>query len=131
MPRKSLASILLLYSSAQFVVLSIGAMLFYPGGAMYQPNARHYLFFQNFFSDLGATLTRRHESNAVSLVLFVLGLTPIGVSLVLAAPIWKRVITKPGNARHFGYAAQVTSLLSGICYVGIAITPWNLALGPH
>jgi len=131
MPRKSLGSRLLLYSSLQFVVLSFGAMVFYPGGAMYQPNARHYLFFQNFFSDLGATLTRRHESNVISLVLFVLGLIAIGISLVVASPIWKRVIARQGRAMHFGYAAQMMSTLAGICYVGIAVTPWNLLLGPH
>jgi len=131
MPPKLLGSRLLLYSSLQFVVLSFGAMLFYPGGAMYQPNARHYLFFQNFFSDLGATLTRRHESNLISLVLFVAGLTAVGVSLVVASPIWKRVIARPGSTTHFGHAAQVMSLLAGVCYVGIAVTPWNLALGPH
>src|SRR5215470_17801489 len=90
--RKSLASRFLLYSSLQFVVLSFGAMLFYPGGAKYWPNARHYLFFQNFFSDLGATLTRRHESNLLSLVLFAVGLTAVGVSLAVASPIWQRVI---------------------------------------
>lgn len=131
MPPKSLGARLLLFSSIQFVFLSFGAMLFYPGGAMDQPNARHYLFFQNFFSDLGATLTRRHESNAVSLVLFVTGLVAIGISLVVASPVWKRVIAKPGSAMLFGHAAQVMSLLSGICYMGIAVTPWNLALGPH
>src|SRR5215813_6331366 len=91
----------LLFCSGQFIVLSFGAMLFYPGGAMYQPNARHYLFFQNFFSDLGATLTRRHESNLVSLILFVAGLTAVGVSMVVASPIWKRVIARPGRAMHF------------------------------
>src|SRR5262249_31062747 len=128
MPRKSLGARLLLYSSLQFVVLSFGAMLFYPGGAMYQPDARHYLFFQNFFSDLGATLTRRHESNAIALVLFVVGLTAIGISLTVASPIWKQVIARPGRAMHFGHAAQMMSGLAGICYVGIAVTPWNLAL---
>lgn len=131
MSRKSLGSRLLLYSSLQFVLLSFGAMLFYPGGAMYQPNARHYLFFQNFFSDLGATLTRRHENNAISLVLFVVGLTAIGISLVVASPVWKRVIARPGRAKLFGHAAQILSVLAGVCYIGIAATPWNLVLGPH
>jgi len=106
-------------------------MLFYPGGAMYAPDARHYLFFQNFLSDLGATLTSRNESNSVSMVLFIAGLIPVGLSLALAAPIWKRVTVKAGRGLFFGHAAQATSLLSGICYVGIAVTPWNLALGLH
>jgi hypothetical protein len=131
MPRKSLGPRLLLYSSVQFVVLSFGAMFFYPGGAMYQPYAHRYLFFQNFFSDLGATLTRRSQGNWVSLILFVAALLPIGISLVVASPVWRRVIAKPGRGMFFGHAAQIISVLSGICYVGIAVTPWNLALGAH
>ncbi len=131
MPRKSLGPRLLLYSSIQFVVLSFGAMLFYPGGAMYQPGARRYLFFQNFFSDLGATVTRRNQSNAVAMVLFVVGLVSVGISLVLSSPIWKHVIAGPGRGMFFGHAAQVLAALAGICYVGIAVTPWNLILGVH
>jgi hypothetical protein len=131
MPGKSLGPRLLLYSSAQFVLLSSGAMLFYPGGAMYHPNARHYLFFQNFFSDLGATLTRRGQGNLVAMILFMVALFPVGISLAIASPVWKQVIAKNGRGMFFGHAAQVMSMLAGICYVGIAVTPWNLVLGAH
>lgn len=131
MTRKALGPKLLLYSSLQFVVLSFGAMLFYPGSAMYQPNARHYLFFQNFFSDLGATVTRRSQSNTVAMILFAAGLVSVGISLAVVSPVWKRVIAKPGRALFFGRAAQVLAALSGICYAGIAVTPWNLMLGVH
>ena len=131
MPGKSLGPRLLLYSSAQFVVLSFGAMLFYPGGAMYQPDARKYLFFQNFFSDLGATLTRRGQGNLIAMILFMAALIPIGISLAIASPVWKHVIAESGRGMFFGHAAQVTSALAGICYVGIAVTPWNLLLDVH
>lgn len=106
-------------------------MLFYPGGAMYQPGARRYLFFQNFFSDLGTTVTRRSQNNAVAMILFVAGLVSVGISLALASPVWKRVIAKQGHVRFFGHAAQALAVLAGICYVGIAITPWNLMLNVH
>src|SRR5438128_7269862 len=131
MPGKSLGPRLLLYSSAQIVVLSFGAMLFYPGGAMYQPDARKYLFFQNFFSDLAATLTRRGQGNLIAMILFMAALIPIGISLAIASPVWKHVIAKSGRGMFFGHAAQVTSALAGICYVGIAVTPWNLLLDVH
>jgi hypothetical protein len=106
-------------------------MLFYPGGAMYQPEARRYLFFQNFFSDLGATLTRRSQSNFAAMVLFVVGLTSVAVGLALASPVWKRVIARRNRSMFFGHAAQVMSLLAGTCFLGIAVTPWNLMLGLH
>jgi len=131
MPRKPLGPKLLLYSSAQFVVLSFGAMLFYPGGAMYQPGARRYLFFENFFSDLGATVTRRSQSNLAAMILFAVGLTSVGIGLGLASPTWKRVIARKNRMMFFGHAAEVLSLLAAICYVGIAVTPWNLMLGLH
>lgn len=131
MARNRFFANLLLYSSAQFVVLTFGAMLAYPGGAMYRPNARGYLFFQNFFSDLGGTATRAHHSNVLSITLFGVALISIGVSLSAASPIWKRVIPTVGRGIFFGRAAQGFSLLSGMCYVGIALTPWNLALDTH
>jgi len=131
MPRKLLGPKLLLYCSAQFVILSFGAMLFYPGGATYQPGAQRYLFFQNFFSDLGATVTRRSQSNAIAMVLFVVGLVSVGVSLVASSPMWKGVIGRPGRAMFFGHAAHLLAALAGICYIGIGVTPWNLMLGVH
>ena len=106
-------------------------MVFYPGGAMYQPGAPRYLFFQNFFSDLGATVTRRSQSNAVAMVLFVVGLVSVGVSLVTSSPMWKKVIGQPGLGIFFGHAAHLFAALAGICYIGIAVTPWNLMLGIH
>jgi hypothetical protein len=48
---------LLIYAAAQFIVLTAIAMAVYPGGAVYRRGSDGYLFFQNFFSDLGATST--------------------------------------------------------------------------
>ena len=37
----------------QFVVLTVIAMVFYPGGTHGDPTTKGYSFFRNFFSDLG------------------------------------------------------------------------------
>jgi hypothetical protein len=131
MKRDQLWTKLLLYASAQFVVLTFAAMTVFPGGAMYEPEAHRYLFFQNFFSDLGGTFTKKGQSNLFSMVLFIVALCSIGISLVAASPVWKRVIVRQGRAEYFGHAALLLSALSGICYVGIAVTPWNLVLDTH
>jgi hypothetical protein len=122
---------LLLYASAQFVILTLLAMGAFPGGAQYDPGARRYLFLQNFFSDLGGTLNKRGQSNLFSMVLFVVALLSVGISLIIAAPAWRRAIVRGQKTKLLGHAAQLFAGLSGICYAGIAVTPWNLALDTH
>jgi hypothetical protein len=60
----------LIYASVQFLILTALAMWVYPGGAVYEPEATHYLFFRNFFSDLGATRTPSGHANLSSHLLF-------------------------------------------------------------
>lgn len=62
---------LLFCCALQFVVLTIAAMWLYLGGAKYVLGADHYLLFQNFLSDLGATRTHSGRNNLPSEVLFV------------------------------------------------------------
>jgi hypothetical protein len=122
---------LLLFASAQFVVLTFAAMKAFPGGAIYDPGAQQYLFLQNFFSDLGGTLNSRGQSNFLSMVLFVVALLLVGISLIVAAPAWRRAIVRREKTKLLGHAAQFFAGLSGICYAGIAVTPWNLVLDTH
>ena len=131
MAQKPIGAKLLLYASGQFVVLTLAAMLLFPGGAMYEPGAKRYLFFQNFFSDLGGTRTRDGQSNLFSMVLFILALVSVGIALIVASPVWKRVIVRHGRGEYLGNAVQWFSALSGLCYTGIAVTPWNLVLDTH
>ena len=131
MLKKPFGASFLLYSSAQFVVMTFAAMVVFPGGAKYSPGARRYLFLQNFFSDLGGTLNRRGQSNELSMALFVIALVMVGLSLVLSSPMWRQVVGSSGRATHWGYGAQLLCALAGVCYVGIAVTPWNLVLPTH
>jgi hypothetical protein len=131
MAKNAFGAKFLLYASAQFVVLSFAAMKAFPGGAVYDPGARQYLFLQNFFSDLGGTLNPRGQSNLFSMVLFVVALLTVGVSLVVSAPTWRRAIVRRERTKLLGHAAQLFAGLSGICYAGIAVTPWNLVLDTH
>lgn len=131
MSKKVFGANFLLFSSAQFVVLTFVAMGVFPGGANYAPDARRYLFLQNFFSDLGATLNRRGQSNESAMALFVIALTTVGISLVVSSKMWRQVVGQRGRAMLWGYGAQSLSSLAGVCYVGIALTPWNLALPTH
>ena len=72
-----------MYACVQFVVFTTIAMLLYPGGSGVDRSSRGYSFFNNFFSELGLTVTRNGTPNTPSMVLFITALTLAGLGLVL------------------------------------------------
>jgi len=69
-------------SSFLFIVLTGLAMLFYAGGTEGNPSATHYLFFINFFSDLGRAFVFNGEPNFLSRILFLVALLFLSLSFV-------------------------------------------------
>ena len=67
----------------QFIIIPIIAMFFYGGGTAWDPAAEGYIFWQNFFSDLGRTFAYNSVENAISSLLFNGSLGLFGVALVL------------------------------------------------
>jgi hypothetical protein len=122
---------LMLYATAQFVVLTVLAMFAYAGGAQYSLDCDHYLFFQNFFSDLGATKTYSGRSNTLSHVLFTVALASVGLALLAFAPSWRVIVARRRARRRAGIASQVSALISGVGFIGIAATPWDHFLDAH
>jgi len=122
---------LLLYSSAQFFVLTTVAMVLYPGGAKFFRTADHYLFFQNFFSDLGASHSWSGQKNLPAEVLFIVALSCVGFALIGSSGAWKVIAPRERRKYSWAWAAQICAVLSGLCYIGIAATPWNLMIDLH
>jgi hypothetical protein len=122
---------LIVLATVQFVVLTLLGMLVYPGGAKFDHSTRHYSFFGNFFSDLGASVTHSGLDNSVSRALFVLALGGVGAGLVAFAPGWRFVAARRGRGTAAGWFAQACGLGSAVCFVGIGLTPWNLHLALH
>jgi hypothetical membrane protein len=129
----------LLAAAAQFVVLTLVAMLVYAGGSKFDPAAGGYAFFHNFFSDLGMTEVFDGASNTPAMILFAYALICIGVSLVafgFAVRRLRGVTSGPGGgpargARAAGVVAAIAATISGVAYIGIALTPHDLAAAAH
>lgn len=121
----------LLYATIQFVVLTFAAMQVYPGGTLFDPTTRGYGFFDNFFSDLGTTVAYSGQSNLVSCVMFVVALATLGIALVLFAGSWRSYAFARSRGALLGRLGHVAGVLSGLCFIGIACTPWNLLLDVH
>ena len=67
----------------QFIILTVIAMLIYPGGTQTDPSSEGYSFWRNFFSELGMTVTESGASNPIGAVLFFAALTGAGMALIL------------------------------------------------
>jgi len=125
------SSRLMIYAAVQFVALTLLAMWLYPGGAVFDQTSDHYLFFGNFFSDLGATHTPSGRSNFFSLALFVFALGCSGLALMNFSSSWKAIYARRRQARRAGHFSQTFLVLSGLCFIGIAATPWDHLLALH
>jgi hypothetical protein len=121
----------LMAASALFVVLTVAAMAAYPGGALYDHESRGYLLFQNFFSDLGATKTYSGHSNTTSHVLFIIALVGVGLATIGFSTTWRVIAARRDAGRGFGGVAQAAAIVSGLGFIGIAITPWDRVLDAH
>ena len=60
---KSWAYILMIVGSIQFIILTFIAMIFYEGGTYIDSSTTGYLFWHNYFSDLGRTVAHSGISN--------------------------------------------------------------------
>lgn len=117
--------------STQFVLLTLVAMWFYPGGTVADPTTVGYSFFRNFFSDLGRTVSRTGTPNTVSAVLFAVALTLAGLTVILFFAIMPSLLWRFRATRVPGLFGSLFGALSGLSFVGVAFTPADLFLPAH
>ena len=122
---------LLRYAAIQFVVLTTVAMQVYAGGKLLDRSAPGYDLFGNFLSDLGATRAWSGHPNHVAAVLFSVALGTLGITFMAFAGSWSSFAFAHGRARGVGIASRVFGTTSGAAFVGVAVTPVNLALDLH
>jgi hypothetical protein len=117
---------------AVFFVLSIAAMVLYPGGRLGDAQSAGYAFFSNFFSDLGQTHTHSGQSNLPSLVLFCCALAAVAAGMSAFFIAFTTFFARtPRFARLAVRSGAVAGCASALCFLGVAATPWNLALRAH
>ncbi len=114
-----------------FVLLTLAAMLAYPGGTVADPATKGYSFFRNFFSDLGRTVSPLGEPNTLSFLLFVVALTLAGLSLVLFSLVMPSLFRQPRSARALSLGGSLCGVVAGLSFVGVALAPANLLLPAH
>lgn len=112
-----------------FLLLTLPAMWLYPGSTINDPTTTGYLFFRNFFSDLGRLTTYSGVDNWPSAVLFISALSTAGAALLLffvSAPT-----LFDGRARWAAWLGSAAGVFCGLSFIGIAWTPADRLLDLH
>ncbi|MEO6695840.1 MAG: hypothetical protein ABIY50_08980 [Ignavibacteria bacterium] len=122
---------MLIIASVLFVILTGLAMIAYPGGSLYDRAGVHYNFSENFFSDLGTTVTYSGRPNTASDILFISALGIIGIALIYFSKIWRGVSIDSHEMVIPGIMSKIFLIISGASFIGVAFTPWNLYFDNH
>jgi len=120
-----------LIACVSFVVLTALAMLEYPGGSLNAPGSHNYVFSENFLGDLGVTKTAAGFGNTSSCILFVIAMTCVGISIVAFAGSWHAIAESRGIPVRTEWLYKWSATGSGLCFVGVGLTPWNLLPTAH
>ena len=123
---KTWAYILMIVGSIQFIILTFIAMIFYEGGTYIDSSTTGYLFWHNYFSDLGRTVAHSGIANEISFILFTIALTLWGLSHVPFFTAFSSFFKNDDGLKKITIAGSILGILTGIFYVGIAFTPSDL-----
>lgn len=122
---------LVIFGCGVFVLLTLIAMVFYPGGTFSDPGTEGYSFFGNFFSELGMVRTHAGGYKTISLILFAAALILVGIGLILFffafAQRWRRTRLE----RMLGAAGSLLGVFSGLCFIGVALFPLDTSPEMH
>jgi hypothetical protein len=121
----------IIFGCGMFVLLTIAAMLAYPGGNVNGDITKGYDFFHNFFSDLGRISVPGGGSNLVSAALFCTALTLAGLGLVGFFLAFRVFFLTDRTGQSLSMAGTIVGVISGLCFVGIAWAPYDVFFDAH
>ena len=104
-----------------FITLNVIAMVFYPGGTIIDSTTEGYLFFYNFFSNLGELTARNGQSNQFSAYLFNSSMIILALSYSLFYIAFLRMQLRLSDNSILNFLLIVTIITSLTGFVCVAI----------
>ncbi|MDC3246764.1 hypothetical protein OAT66_01635, partial [Candidatus Marinimicrobia bacterium] len=118
-------------STVLFIFFQITGMLLYPGGTMYNKEAKGYTFTENFFSDMGAYAARNGDPNYLSMIFFSLSLTIVGVTFILYYLTIPSLFRRDRLSYFISLLGSLFAIAGSLCLIGTGLTPSDLVLESH
>ncbi len=129
--QRNLPYILSIIGCLQFGVLTSIAMIFYMGGTYIDSSPLGYIFWMNYFSDLGRTVAHSGIPNTISFVLFTIALSLWGITQIPFYISFPTFFKTYPNLRKISISGSILGIISGISFVGIAFTPSDITSSFH
>lgn len=116
---------LTLFLFIQYVIVTLVMMLNYDAGQYFNHAGTGFIFNQNYLSDLGRTRTFLGAENP-SYIFYTLTLSLAGLGVMLFF-----FLINAASKSVWRFVVMTLGLVSGVCYIGIAINPVDVSLEPH
>jgi len=123
--------IYIVFGCAFFVLLTLAAMFTYPGGTFTDETTVGYDFFRNFFSDLGLVTALNGHPNTISLILFFIALSTVGIGIASYFIAFRDFFSSDRTGTLFSWLGTIIGAVSGLCFVGIAFVPYDVIFNIH
>ncbi|MFX1468696.1 MAG: hypothetical protein ACFFB8_08530 [Promethearchaeota archaeon] len=120
------AFILMIIGSLQFIVLTIIAMFFYKGGTYVDSSTSNYVFWYNYFSDLGRIKAHSGNQNTISAVIFIIALSFWGLFQIPFYIAFRKFFKNSRTSKKISMGGSFFGVITGVFYIGIAFTPLDL-----
>ena len=131
-PPKRLVGLLFpVFGSILFVILTTIAMMAYPGGTFLNPTAPGYSFTQNYFSDLGRTISRIGVPNLISSTCFAIATVGSGLLMIPYCLLIPQAFPPDSRVRILAKIGQIGGFISCAGYAGVGLAPANLFRTVH
>ena len=114
-----------------FLVLTTLAMFIYPGGTGIDKTSAGYLFFTNYFSDLGRTVAHNGASNTIAALLFVAAMFCAGGGLIVFFIAFTRFFQHTRVERVVSWVATGFGVIAGLSFIGVGLAPSNVNVLLH
>ncbi len=116
----------------QYIILTIIAMIIYPGSTRFNHDVDYYIFSENLLSDLGRIMTFAGAANYYSAALYMFTLSFVGFSSILLFAFFPKVLDR-GNkwTKLFSNLMRISGIISGLGFMGIAFAPSDLLYKFH
>jgi len=128
---KSWSFIFIMVGSLQFIILTLIAMFYYKGGTYIDQTTSSYLLWNNFFSDLGRTIAHSGLNNRTSFLIFTVTLLIWGLSHIPFYSALSSNFRENKKQKQLSEVGSFLGILTGISYMGIALTPSDILNDTH
>ncbi|MDB4907993.1 MAG: hypothetical protein JWO05_2777 [Gemmatimonadetes bacterium] len=118
-------------TTAFAVLLSLAAMVRYPGGDPLDHSAVRYSPSRNFLSDLGMTVAYDGQPNRLGAALFAASIIALVAAGFLALLTLRAELSTTPSGRAYLRASGIVTLLTSVAFVAVGFTPENAVMSLH